>query len=178
MSRGQVTSGLDKRLGPKKPRCECCGLSPGSCPTVRRKASLARYHSSPSLRARQNEYQKTPAMVAIKRRSRHQLRNKNPAKALWKNAAYRAKRKGIVFTIAISDITVPEVCPCCGKKMEFQTIRLRKNSPALDRIINDHDYTPGNVWVICCRCNMIKNDASILELRCIADAVEKQLHGQ
>ena len=47
-----------------------------------------------------------------------------------------------------------------------------ENSPSLDRIDNSKGYVPGNIAVISMRANMIKNNASLVELKAIVAYIE------
>lgn len=81
-------------------------------------------------------------------------RKANVALHLWLKAKERCKRSGVMFVIAVSDITVPAVCPVMGIPMTVGGAR--DNSPSLDRIDPSRGYVPGNVCVICYRANRIK----------------------
>jgi hypothetical protein len=50
-----------------------------------------------------------------------------------------------------------------------------RTSPSLDRLIPEFGYIPGNVAWICMRCNTIKSDASALEIRRVADWIDRQM---
>jgi hypothetical protein len=94
---------------------------------------------------------------------------------LLRGAKQRAKKRGIEFSIAIGDMTVPEFCPCCGRRIvATDTLGLaRHESPSLDRIDPDKGYVPGNVSIICWRCNHLKSDATAEELRTVADWIDR-----
>jgi len=47
-----------------------------------------------------------------------------------------------------------------------------ENSPSLDRIDNSKGYVPGNIAVISMRANMIKNNATLAELKAIVAYME------
>lgn len=93
---------------------------------------------------------------------------RNPAKRMALAAKKRAQKKGLSFTITASDIHVPENCPCCGVKMEARVGLSQSGgqpqSPSLDRLDNTIGYEPGNVAVICWRCNELKRNATLSEL--------------
>jgi hypothetical protein len=91
-------------------------------------------------------------------------------KLLWERARYRAKAKGVPFTIRVSDIVVPEICPILGHPLDTDIHEGAKrgpryNSPSLDRIDPTKGYVPGNVQVISNQANVMKNNASPSELR-------------
>jgi hypothetical protein len=88
---------------------------------------------------------------------------KNPEKRLFWSAKHRAKQKGLEFSIELSDIIIPEVCPVLGLKLEQGNENL-DNSPSLDRVDSSKGYIKGNVHVISQRANSIKSNASLEEL--------------
>ena len=102
-------------------------------------------------------------------------RLKNPASAVLISAKQRAKRLKLPFSLAITDITVPEFCPVLGIRLQHSEIsgRAWAASPSLDRKIPSLGYVPGNVAVISWRANIIKGDATPEELRAVAAWVSK-----
>lgn len=85
---------------------------------------------------------------------------------LWKSARSRANERGIDFSIAVSDVVIPDVCPILGIVINRdERGRMQASSPSLDRIDNSAGYVPGNVWVISWKANRIKSDASIEDLK-------------
>lgn len=54
-------------------------------------------------------------------------------------------------------------------------IAARPASPSLDKIIPSLGYVPGNVRIISARANLLKNDATVDELRAILKDAE-QIH--
>lgn len=86
-------------------------------------------------------------------------------KAAWNRAGERARKFGVPFSIAISDITpVPENCQACGK--EFSRRRSDKlANPSIDRVIPSLGYIRENVWWICVGCNGAKGGESSLDHR-------------
>ncbi|WP_410212326.1 hypothetical protein [Phenylobacterium sp.] len=94
------------------------------------------------------------------------------------NARSRAKRAGVPCTITVEDIVVPSHCPVLGIPLARRLGRKGgcDQSPSLDRIVPELGYVPGNIVVVSRRANRIKNDASIDELRAIADFYEIGLH--
>jgi hypothetical protein len=106
---------------------------------------------------------------------------KNPAIYMLTGCRSRARRKGIPFTITLADIMVPENCPCCSRKLEQRSGPAAHGplpqSPSLDQIQPGIGYVPGNVAVICWRCNSLKHDATSEELRTVLrwmEAVQPQ----
>lgn len=82
---------------------------------------------------------------------------------------HRCKKAGIEFRLKLSDIHIPECCPVLGHRFILDAIGYRDEySPSLDRIDRTLGYLPGNVIVVSCRVNRIKNDSTLDELVAIA----------
>jgi len=94
---------------------------------------------------------------------------------LWRAAKRRAVRLGVPFNIEVQDIEIPHTCPVMGIPIEHNWGDHRNSdySPSLDRLIPSLGYTKGNVLVVSRRCNRIKSDATVAELRAIADFYER-----
>jgi hypothetical protein len=101
---------------------------------------------------------------------------KNPVGSMLRGVKSRATRRGIAFSITRDDIAIPDACPCCSRTLERRNGEFAKGatdaSPSLDRIIPSLGYVPGNVAVICYRCNELKRNASLDELRSIVRWLE------
>lgn len=104
-------------------------------------------------------------------------RKRNVARSLWKDARYRATKKNLPFNIQVSDIVVPDRCPVFGKPLSVsETGRASEWSPSLDRIVPEMGYTKGNIVVVSHRVNSIKTNATIEELRAIAEYYQQNLN--
>lgn len=90
------------------------------------------------------------------------LDSDRPEYQMWERAKHRAKRQGVPFDIAWTDIAIPEYCPMLGIKMEHGADN-HHNSPSLDKIVPRLGYIVGNIQVISKRANRIKTDASFSE---------------
>lgn len=104
-------------------------------------------------------------------------RKLDPIGLLLRQAKYRAKGKGIEFSIGRDDVEWSAVCPVFGFPIYYGgngTKMPGPNSASMDRVDNDKGYIPGNVVVISHRANAIKRDASLDELQ----AITKWLMGQ
>jgi hypothetical protein len=95
--------------------------------------------------------------------------NNIPQKMI-EGARLRAKRDGFPFSIDKHDIHIPDNCPVCGCRLEARRGKggAYDASPSLDKWNPENGYIPGNVWVICCRCNRRKADMSGEELLAFA----------
>lgn len=84
------------------------------------------------------------------------------------SAKTRAKNKNLPFSLTISDIVIPDVCPVLGIKLERAVGKgnhmYNDASPTLDRIVPELGYVPENVAVISWRANKLKGDGSLDEL--------------
>jgi hypothetical protein len=98
---------------------------------------------------------------------------------LFNTAKRRSKKKGIQFTIKVTDILIPDFCPLLNipiSKMWGNVTENnfnRFNKPSLDRIDPRIGYTPENIIVMSYRANMIKGDGFPDEHRKIADFLIK-----
>ncbi len=88
-------------------------------------------------------------------------RREYPEKRLLLGAKQRAKDLSLEFNIDLEDIRIPELCPILKVPMKVGS----RYAPSLDRIVPDLGYTKGNVWVISRKANVMKNDASLEELK-------------
>lgn len=97
---------------------------------------------------------------------------KDVVSAIWSRAKYRAKQKGLDFTIEQKDIIIPDKCPLLGINI-IPKAKDRIHSPSLDRIDSTKGYTPDNVWIISNRANTLKNDASLQELELLVENLKR-----
>ena len=113
----------------------------------------------------------------VKKEQVIKYRKANPLTILLKSARYRANKKGITFSITKEDITIPEVCPLLGIKLESQIGKgyAKDNSPTLDRLYPNEGYIKGNVWIISMKANRIKNDATLEEIKTLVENWSKLL---
>lgn len=84
------------------------------------------------------------------------------------SAKARAKKAGVPFDLSASDITIPDLCPVFGTKLERGT---GQDSPTLDRVAPHLGYVRGNVMVMSRRANTMKCDATAAQLRAFAEWV-------
>lgn len=110
--------------------------------------------------------------ILKKRRSKYKKDKYDPkqqAIRLYDNAKLRASRQSLPFDIDVSDIIIPEQCPVLGIPLQVGVGRPTDNSPTLDKIIPELGYVKGNVIVVSYKANRIKTDATIDELRKVAN---------
>lgn len=77
------------------------------------------------------------------------------------------------FDLKIEDIVVPKRCPVLGIELFHGAKKICMNSPSIDRIDNSKGYVRGNVLVVSMKANIIKSNASVEEIRRVADFYEK-----
>jgi hypothetical protein len=100
---------------------------------------------------------------------------KNRMRLLARGAVLRAKKEGLPFDEAIVTLLMespPELCACCSKRLDYSMARGRNqrgHSPSIDRTIPERGYVLSNIAVLCMRCNEIKRDATLVELRTVVD---------
>lgn len=87
---------------------------------------------------------------------------------LWYRAKRRATERNQEFLISLEDVIVPDVCPV------FKTPFV-ENTPyaaSLDRKDSTKGYIKGNIQVISNRANIIKNDATLDELKALVQYMQ------
>jgi hypothetical protein len=85
---------------------------------------------------------------------------------LWKYAKRSAKARGLEFSIDVSDIVIPKVCPVLGIPIDTPSPSQGKRpngKASLDRRDNSIGYVKGNVFVVSWRANRLKCDGNIDE---------------
>ena len=106
-------------------------------------------------------------------------RKANPKNCVHYRAKQNAQIQGVTFSLRISDIPdMPKTCPVfpwiklvCGTGLG-KGVR-NPNTASLDRIDPDKGYVPGNIRIISFRANMLKNNASLKELRALVKDMNK-----
>lgn len=92
------------------------------------------------------------------------FRTENPVGYLLNQARYRAKKKGELFDIELSDLDIPERCPVFDIPLAYSPGKRTDNSYSLDRWDNAKGYVKGNVRVISWRANQYKGDLTLEEV--------------
>jgi len=160
---------------------------------------MTRSYDGPAWRRWYATRKNDPAYVA-KRRAYHAARRQRPdvQSKLKENArAYReryrlprlaygvvqrCKRTGIEcdrdFLLELVK-SKPVRCPCCKRKINYKISNTVfypiPDGPSLDRIDATKGYIRGNVAIICWRCNALKRDATLSELKKIVAYMEARL---
>ena len=109
-----------------------------------------------------------PRVVADRKARLLAWRKLNPERYLWQRARFRSMDDPS-FTLLPEDIIIPEECPVLRVPFEFGT----PYAMSLDKIDPKKSYTKDNVQVISRKANLMKQDASVNELRNFARWVSK-----
>ena len=96
-------------------------------------------------------------------------------KTMLRAAKARSTKAGVPFNLTPKDITIPHLCPVLGIPIIVGASKASDNSPSLDRVVPLLGYVRGNVLVISNRANRIKNNATVAELRQVADFFENHM---
>jgi hypothetical protein len=84
---------------------------------------------------------------------------------LFHAAKSRATRKNREFSIELSDIQIPAVCPVLGVPIVLKAGS--DYAPSLDRIDSSRGYVKGNVIVMSKRANTLKNNMTLEEAQAL-----------
>ena len=75
------------------------------------------------------------------------------------------KRQGYTTKITLDEMAKlfddSKTCPICG--VEYTLNGDRQTSPSLDRLNNEMELRTDNVWIICYKCNVMKQDKTMRE---------------
>ena len=96
----------------------------------------------------------------------------NACKVLLSNAKQRAKKANIEFALTKDDINIPDTCPVFGFPLKREERETWMYAPSIDRIDNTKGYIKENIIIVSRRANILKKDATIEELRKLADYYE------
>jgi len=91
--------------------------------------------------------------------------SRTPEYIMYLMAKTRAKKKGIPFTIEVSDVVIPKLCPMLNIPLFQANGVLHDNSPTLDRREGSKGYVKGNIRVISYKANRAKNNLTLDEMK-------------
>lgn len=123
-------------------KCNVCGKWKGPSGYYRRNSGLAH----------------TCIVCSSARAAKWQKENRE--RRLLSMTKCRAKRLGVPFSLALSDLRPPKRCPICRALLERRSGPKRDTSPSIDRIIPARGYVKENVIIICMACNRRKQDST------------------
>jgi len=95
------------------------------------------------------------------------------------DASRRSSKRSIPFTLTREEIRSKfheqqSSCVYCHNPFNLHGTRKdHRGSPSIDRLIPSEGYTSFNVVLCCHRCNAIKHDASLQELRTLVESLSK-----
>jgi hypothetical protein len=122
-------------------------------------------------RARANQFQyrwqreHPEATAAIRAR----YKENHPDVGIYNIMKQRAKRRGVPCTLTFQQVARmvadTPVCPVLGIPLQRAKDKPNDNSPSLDCFYPELGYVPGNVFVISYRANVLKNSATLEEVR-------------
>ena len=106
----------------------------------------------------------------------------NPIPQLISGFRNRAKKQNVPFNLTVDDMkdlikNAADICPALGVKMKIAKLYANNSnySPSFDRIDPKKGYTKNNIVIVSNRANRIKSDATVDEIRKVADFYEKLL---
>lgn len=105
--------------------------------------------------------------------TRRLKKHADPRSALLSSARERAKQGGLPFDLDVVDLVIPVLCPALGIPLEVNTWKVGYNSITLDKIVPELGYVRGNIVVVSHLANRIKSNATIAQLRAVADFYSK-----
>lgn len=101
-------------------------------------------------------------------------REQNPIKYLLRQAKYRAKKKGIEFSLKYEDLIIPEFCPVFGFRLGFSKGRRQAFSYSIDRLDNSKGYTKENTRVISWKANQYKGNLTIEDVEALLKYMKEE----
>lgn len=141
-------------------------------------AVVRKLRRDPAYRAKEAErrprYREKEYLATKARRSKPEGWAKSRIAAL----KHKAKKLNLDFDITWKDILPPTTCPVFGAPLRLTAERngfqAMPDAASVDRIDNKRGYVKDNVRVISNRANLLKKDATVVELRQLADWLEKE----
>jgi len=95
----------------------------------------------------------------------------NWCRVAFDGARARARKLNVAFDLDIEWIkqVAGNVCPLLGTPLSYTNAKQAADSPSIDRIRPELGYTKENCIVVSLRANRIKNDATLSEIKLLAD---------
>jgi hypothetical protein len=100
------------------------------------------------------------------------FRQRHPQNRVLHSSRQNAKRAGIEHTIDINDILIPSHCPLLGFELT-NLVGNKPTNPSIDRIDPQKGYIKGNIQVISCLANRMKQNATVDQLLTFAKNIIK-----
>lgn len=133
------------------------------------------------LSAHRKKRRQDPSYKALCAEYLRRYQSKHKLRSLVKRAIKRAEKRGIeydkTFLSTLMELR-PDRCACCAVLFDYSSFgyknQARQAGPTLDRIDVARGYVAGNVGIICWRCNRIKSDALLKEIKSIVAYMERE----
>jgi hypothetical protein len=113
----------------------------------------------------------------IRKKKYRNFQENHPEYYLFRNARRRANKKNLDFNLTIDYVKslFPEnnICPLLEIPMQVGKETVFYNSFTLDRIDPNKGYIMGNVWIVSCKANVSKNNATFYEYKNIVENLKK-----
>lgn len=103
------------------------------------------------------------------------LRKSNPLCHIFHNVKWRAKKKGLEFSIQLNDLNPPDICPILEIPLYFTQGSRSDNSFSLDRVDNSKGYTAENTRIISLAANVRKGDLTTEQMHRLCDYVDGRI---
>lgn len=116
------------------------------------------------------------------REAKRRLAVEDPARRLLYQYRKSSKQRGLHFALEIEDIEAmlaPMVCSVTGLPLMLHHdggSTVNPWAPSIDRLDNSRGYEPGNVRMVCCAFNIMRNDFPDDVVRTLAAAVHGALN--
>jgi hypothetical protein len=113
---------------------------------------------------RRKQYEKSHRTQIVNAKRKYKIENPQRTWAIQTRIAH--KRKGHTINISLDDLTDlakhTTHCNICNTELDWNKYGLDKrtvsiSSPTLDRINNGGDININSIWILCMRCNLMKN---------------------
>ena len=101
-------------------------------------------------------------------------RTNNRLQSLIFSTKQTAKKKGIDHDIDISDLVKVQICPLTGVEIDWSVSGRHLLNPSIDRIDPSKGYVKGNVEIMSCLGNSMKNAATKEQLLHFAKEILKR----
>lgn len=103
-----------------------------------------------------------------------QWRETNRLQTLIYATKQTAKKKNLEHTITVDDLLQPTHCPLTGIEIDWSCSGRHMSNPSVDRIDPTKGYVKGNVEVMSCLGNTMKNNATPEQLLFFAKEILKR----
>lgn len=156
--------------------CRICGITkPFSSFTFRSDNNKYRSECRDCKSKIHHNYYENKYSEKAKARSRD-FRSEDQVAALLSSCRQSARRKGFEFNLTAEDIVIPKTCPYLGVELTNVQGKGRVwTNASVDRIDSSKGYVSGNIQVISCKANTMKQNASVDELRAFCKNMLKQI---